>query len=65
MYNIKVIEKGCEVTLLLSSAVCVLCLLWYSIQNKDLLEILPFLSNNSQKLGNMRTGTEIVNPCVV
>ena len=24
----------------------------------------PFLSNNFQKMGNMRTGSEIVNPCI-
>ena len=33
-----------------------------SFQNKDLLEIIPFLSNNCKKAGN--NGTEIVNPCI-
>ena len=33
-------------------------------QNKDLLEIFPFLSNNCRKTGNMRTRAEIVNPCI-
>ena len=33
-------------------------------QNKDLLDILPFLSSNSRKTGNMRTAAEIVNPCI-
>ena len=36
-----------------------------SFQNKQLLEIFPFLSNNCQKICNMRTGTEIVNPCIL
>ena len=35
-----------------------------SIQNKHLLEIFSFLSNNRRKIGNARTGTEIVNPCI-
>ena len=35
-----------------------------SFQNKHLLEIFPFLNNNCRKKGNMRTGTEIVNPCI-
>ena len=35
-----------------------------SFQNKDLLKLFPFLSNNCQKMGNMRIGTEIVNPCI-
>ena len=33
-------------------------------QNKDLLEFFPFLCNNCRKAGTMRTGTEIVNPCI-
>ena len=36
-----------------------------SFQNKDLLKIFPFLSNKCQQTGNMRTGTEIVNPCIL
>ena len=32
-------------------------------QNKDLLEIFPFHSNNCRKMFNIRTGTESVNPC--
>ena len=35
-----------------------------SFQNKHVLEIFPFLSNNCRKTGNVRTGTEIVNPCI-
>ena len=37
---------------------CCVC----SFQHKDLLEMFPFLSNNYRKTGNMRTGTETVNP---
>ena len=35
-----------------------------SIQNKHLLEFFSFLSNNRRKIGNARSGTEIVNPCI-
>ena len=35
-----------------------------SFQNKHLLEIFPFLNSNFRKMGNMRTGTEIANPCI-
>ena len=35
-----------------------------SFQNKLLLEIFPFLSNNRRKMNNTRAGTEIVNPCI-
>ena len=35
-----------------------------SFQNKFLLGMFPFLSNNCREMGNMRTGTEIVNPCI-
>ena len=52
--------KSLEVTLLLTSAVSIGCL----IQNKDLLEIYSFLSNNCQNVGNMRTATEITSPCI-
>ena len=34
----------------------------HSFQFKHLLEIFTFLSNNCQKMGNMKIGTEIVNP---
>ena len=36
-----------------------------SFQNKDLLKMFPFLSENSRKMGNIKTGIEIVNPCIV
>ena len=36
-----------------------------SFRNKHILDISPFLSNNPRKMSNMRTGTEIVNPCIV
>ena len=49
MYNIKLIKNLVNLALSLSSAVCTLCSLKYSIQRKDLLEIFPFLSNNCQK----------------
>ena len=51
MYNIKLIKNLVNLALSLSSAVCTLCSLKYSIQRKDLLEIFPFLSNNCQKWG--------------
>ena len=41
--------------------------MWYfvwSFQNKDLLDIFLFLSNSWRKIVFMRTGTEIVNPCI-
>ena len=49
MYNIKLIKNLVNLALSLSSAVCTLCSLKYSIQRKDLLEIFLFLSNNCQK----------------
>ena len=53
-------------TFLLSSAACTLCSLF---QDKDLLEIFPFLEKTrktakKKSYGNMWTGTEIVNPCI-
>ena len=36
----------------------------HSFQNKYLLEIFPFLYKNCQKMGNIKTGTEIVNLCI-
>ena len=36
-----------------------------TFQNKNLLEIFPFLSSNCRNTGNVRTGTQIVNPCIV
>ena len=35
-----------------------------SFQNKHLLKMFLFLTNKCQKMGNMRTSTEIVNPCI-
>ena len=35
-----------------------------SFKNKDLLKVSPFRSSKYRKMGNMRTGTEIVNPCI-
>ena len=52
-------RNACEVTLLLSSERCV-----RSFHNKDILEIVPFLSNNCRKTVDIRTETEIVNPCI-
>ena len=40
------------------------CYLNAVFKNKDLLEIIPILSNNCQKIGNMRTGIEILNSCI-
>ena len=61
LHNRKVVENAFEVILLLSFAVNTLCsLVW-----KHLLETFPFLSNNWQKMGNMRTRTEIVNTCIL
>ena len=51
----------CVVTLLLSSVVCTLS---RSFQNKALLKFFLFLSNKCQKIGNTKTGTEIINPCI-
>ena len=36
-----------------------------SLPNKHLLEFFPFLSNNCQKMDNMRTGTEIISQCII
>ena len=41
-----------------------ICCLNAVFRSKDLLEIFPILRNNCREMGNMRTGTEIVNPCV-
>ena len=34
------------------------------VQKKNLHEIFPILSNNCRGMGNVRAGTEIVNPCI-
>ena len=49
-------------TFMLSSAVCTPC----SLFSKQIYsKIFPFLSNNCPKTGNMKTVTEVVNPCIV
>ena len=35
-----------------------------SFQNKHILELFSFRSINRRKMGNMKTGSEIVNPCI-
>ena len=45
----------------LHPSLCTLCSL---VSKQTFLEIFPFVMNNRQKLDNMRTGTEIVNPCI-
>ena len=49
MYTNLLVESTCELTL---------------FQKKDLLEIFLFLSNTCRKMGDTRTGNEIVNPCI-
>ena len=60
IHNIKVSWSACEITLLLSPAVCMLCSLFLK---QGFTRNFYVLSNNCQKPDNIRTGTEIVNPC--
>ena len=61
-YNAKAAWGVYEVLLLSSTA----CTLWslVSKQRFQKIKLFPFLSNNCQKMGNMRIGIEIINPCI-
>ena len=59
-YNTKINLNACEITFLLSSAVCTLCLLFSKQRFIGKFSI----SNNCWKTGNMTTRTEIVYPCI-
>ena len=54
MHNTKVVQSGCEVNLLYARCV-------YLFQDRFTRN---FSVNTSRKMDNMRTGTEIVNPCI-
>ena len=62
LYNIKVVENAFEVSFLLSSAVYTLCSL-FSKQTCTRNISVP-QQHNHRKMGNIRTRTEIVNPCI-
>ena len=54
MHNTKVAQSGCEIILLYARCVY----LFQDRFNRN------FSVSKSRKMGNMRTGTEIVNPCI-
>ena len=56
----KIVWNVFEVSLLLSSAISTL----YLLVSKHLFGFFLFLSNNSQKMDNMKAGIETVNPCI-
>ena len=58
MFSTKVFVKRLQSSHLLSSG-CV-----HLNQNNDFLGIFPFHSNNCQKMSNVKTGTDSVNPCI-